>query len=170
MAALLHDVRDWKYSGQEHAGVEAARAILSTHSYPHTDQVCTIITDISFKNELARSPTMPPMSMESMIVQDADRLDAIGAIGIARTFAYGSTKQSPFYNRESFKLTTDSTLSKDEYMKKSGQQAPTVDHFYDKLLKLSGMMKTQSGRQLAEKRHQFMVMFLEQMSNEIEKA
>ena len=98
------------------------------------------------------------------IVQDADRLDAIGAIGIARCFTYGGKKKRPLYGANTENIVRK--ISKDDYMK-AGRNAPTIEHFYEKLLLLKDMMKTDGGKLIANKRHDFMVGFLRQFSNEI---
>ncbi|GAM26685.1 hypothetical protein SAMD00019534_098600, partial [Acytostelium subglobosum LB1] len=171
LSAIMHDVGDWKYAagGDERAGVNAVEAFLTSHDYPldKTKRVCHIVNDVSFKNELSR-PSDYIFSQESKIVQDADRLDAIGAIGIARTFAYGATKCSPFYGDASFGQSINTTLTKEDYMKRSTQKQPVVDHFYDKLFKLRDLMKTGTGRRLAESRHQAMVEFIQQMRDEVD--
>eukprot|EP01112_Ceratiomyxa_fruticulosa_P012176 TRINITY_DN3360_c0_g1_i2.p1 TRINITY_DN3360_c0_g1~~TRINITY_DN3360_c0_g1_i2.p1 ORF type:complete len:222 (-),score=37.11 TRINITY_DN3360_c0_g1_i2:154-819(-) len=158
LAALLHDIQDWKYSGSETAGVEAARSWLHSQGYDplKTEKIAEIIEGVSFKNELARKITSP--SRELAVVQDADRLDAIGAIGIARTFTYGGAKKRPLYDPE-HPYTEE--ISKEQYMDQT-RPNPTVNHFYEKLFKLKDMMKTESGRHLAEERHKFMEMFLDQ--------
>ncbi|EGG22518.1 hypothetical protein DFA_04646 [Cavenderia fasciculata] len=157
VAAYLHDVNDWKYSGSETAGVEAARLFLADQSYPEDkiEKVCQIIQDISFKNELGNT-SMKSIPIESMIVQDADRLDAMGAVGVARTFSYGALKKNTFYEEETFQRTIgDKTLTKDEYMKTSRAGSSTLDHFYDKLFILKDRIKTQTGKRMAQERHQF---------------
>eukprot|EP01132_Coremiostelium_polycephalum_P002134 gene2134-2631_t len=175
IAAILHDVRDYKYSGDENAGEHAVGQFLKQFNYPQMkiDKVCRIVKEISFKNEVGSSGSGENTILkESMIVQDADRLDAIGAIGIARCFAFGSVKGSKFYNlnhypaplEEGGKLTN---LTKEEYLERSKLKAPIIDHFYDKLFKLSGMMKTKTGKELAQQRHDFMVQFIKQFGNEL---
>ncbi|EFA77553.1 hypothetical protein PPL_12156 [Heterostelium album PN500] len=166
LSAILHDVGDWKYSGNENAATNAIEAFLSSNSYPSEkiDRICKIVDDVSFKNELGR-PTDYIYSKESKIVQDADRLDAIGATGVARTFAFGATKGSKFYGENSFGREIVTEMKKEEYMGKKGE--PTVDHFYDKLFRLKSMMKTETGKRMAEKRHQFMIDFIEQFNLEV---
>ena len=170
LAALLHDIDDWKYSGSETAGVKAAQKFLSSIEYPShlTDRICWIIQRVSFHDELGRTPEeIKTMSQDKLlcIVQDADRLDAIGAIGIARCFTYGGKKGRPLYNA-SGKENIVRAISKADYMS-AGKNAPTIDHFYEKLLLLKDMMKTAAGKQIAERRHDFMKNFLRQFSMEI---
>jgi uncharacterized protein len=156
LAALLHDVSDWKFSGGDHeAGPRAARAWLDKHDVPSavTDHVCSIIAGLSFKG--AGVPT-PMATLEGQIVQDADRLDAIGAIGVARTFAYGGHKGQPIYDPDS---PPTMHASFEEYKKGGGS---TINHFYEKLLLLSERMNTQTGKRLAAGRHAYLERFLEQ--------
>jgi len=101
------------------------------------------------------------------VVQDADRLDAIGAIGIARTFTFGGAKNRPLYNPDKPLMTEVADLEGEAYSEAQANIPPTYDHFYEKLLRLQGMMKTSAGKARAEKRHIFMETFLEQMRAEI---
>ena len=170
LAALLHDIDDWKYSGSETAGVKAAQNFLSDINYPNhlSDRICWIIQRVSFHDELGRTPEeIKQMSQDKLlcIVQDADRLDAIGAIGIARCFTYGGKKGRPLYDTGG-KENIVRPISKADYMS-AGKNAPTIDHFYEKLLLLKDMMKTAAGKRIAEQRHDFMKSFLEQFSMEI---
>eukprot|EP00944_MAST-04C_sp_MAST-4C-sp1_P013263 g13263.t1 len=170
LAALLHDIADWKYSGSETAGVEAAEAYLGkipSLSKETIDRICWIIQRVSFHDEIGRSDEeINKMKKDKClcIVQDADRLDAIGAIGIARCFTYGGKKKRPLYGANTENIVRK--ISKDDYMK-AGRNAPTIEHFYEKLLLLKDMMKTDGGKLIANKRHDFMVGFLRQFSNEI---
>jgi len=171
LAALLHDVRDWKYSGSETAGVEAAKTFLESEEYDlnKIKTIVDIIGGVSFKNELSASTNKMKLFAELAVVQDADRLDAIGAIGIARTFSYGGKKGTGMYDPEKDRSTMDvMEISKDEYMNKTKNNGSTVDHFYEKLLKLKDMMKTQTGKKMALKRHQFMELYLSQLFAEID--
>lgn len=160
LAALLHDVADWKFAeGDETAGPREARAWLEQL---HVDeQVITHITDIiselSFKGAGVKSVMK---TKEGMVVQDADRLDALGAIGIARAFAYGGYKGSELYNPD-IAPTLHATF--EQYKKGRGS---TINHFYEKLLLLKDRMNTPTGRRMAEQRHAFMEEFLKQFYDE----
>jgi uncharacterized protein len=156
LAALLHDIADSKFhNGDETIGPKIAREFLESEKVDETtiQHVINIIENISFKggnNEKTFS------SIELDIVQDADRLDAIGAIGIARAFNYGGFKNRPLYNP---KIAPKLRMSKEEY---KNSQAPTLNHFYEKLLLLKDKMNTETGKQIAQERHQFMMTFLSQ--------
>jgi uncharacterized protein len=160
LAALLHDIADWKFHyGDETAGPRAAREWLSSLLVERVivDEVCDIISQVSFKGAGVET-TMP--TLEGKCVQDADRLDAIGAIGIARAFAFGGHFGRLMYDpavpprhHESFAA----------YKSNCG---PTINHFYEKLLLLQGRMQTNTGRKLAIERHQFMETFLKQFFDE----
>lgn len=173
LGALLHDVADWKYSGSETAGPEKARAWLESQNFDksRTDKVVEIIEGIGFKSELGlsreeaakRAANNPALA----VVQDADRLDAIGAIGIARAFTFGGSKNRPLHD-PSCQIPADLTLmSKEEYVKRPSNGA-TIQHFYEKLLLLKTMMKTEAGKKLAEERHCYMEQFLERFYAEWE--
>jgi uncharacterized protein len=160
LAALLHDMADWKFQqDQQDAGARQARAWLQCQGAPESliQVVCQIIDEISYKG--AGVPT-PMSSAEGRIVQDADRLDAIGAVGIARAFAYGGFKGREMHNPEIPPQTHDSF---EAYKKNNG---PTINHFYEKLLLLKDRMNTAAGRKLAEERHRYMESFLEQFQRE----
>jgi uncharacterized protein len=159
LASLLHDIADWKYSGSETAGPHKAKQWLISQGYTKADKVVAIIQGVSFKNELDATPTIFP---ELSVVQDADRLDALGAIGIARAWTFGGARNRPLWCPE-----TDPThtrdLSKAEYVAQHGANSTsTVSHFYDKLLKLKDLMKTQAGKRIAQQRHQVMEAYLAQ--------
>lgn len=162
LGALLHDIGDWKYTGSETKGRELAEKFLTEQNYDpiKKQKILEIIDGVSFKNELGGIKI--PLSLELAIVQDSDRLDALGAIGIARTFAFSGAKKRPMYlpNHDSSKR--QKLLSKEEYMNKKEQDDSTIGHFYEKLLHLKDMMKTDAGKKIAEKRHQYMVEFLEE--------
>jgi len=156
LAALLHDIADSKFNnGDEEIGPRKAREILITNKVANNtiEHVIAIIENISFKGGNTQRTFD---SIELQIVQDADRLDAIGAIGIARAFNYGG-----FKNRSIFDPTIQPhlTQTKDEY---KNSTAPTINHFYEKLLLLKDRMNTTTGKQLAEQRHQFMEVYLKQ--------
>ena len=156
LAALLHDVADWKlHGGDTTIGPDTAHRWLSSIGVdePVIQQVCQIIADISFKGAGVKPATL---TLEGQIVQDADRLDAIGAIGIARAFAYGGVKGRLIYDPDEQPHTHHSAES---YLRSQGT---SVNHFYEKLLLLKDRMQTATGRALAEPRHQYMEEFLKQ--------
>lgn len=162
LGALLHDIADSKFHhGDETVGPKVARQFLTTINVDADtiEHVVNIIKNVSFGggNE-------PPKfhSPELDIVQDADRLDALGAIGIARTFNYGGFKNRVLFDPE---IKPDLEMTKEEY---KASNAPTINHFYEKLLLLKDKMNTKTGRRLASQRHQFMVQFLEQFHAEWE--
>jgi len=160
LTALLHDVADWKYSdGDELAGGRIARSMLEEYSLHNQtiDQVVEIIDSLSFKGA-GVDTTMK--TIEGKIVQDADRLDAIGAIGIARTFAYGGMKGRAIYDPDIEPFLHDSF----ETYKKS--DSPTINHFFEKLLLLKERLNTATAKRIALKRHKFMEQFLFQFFSE----
>ncbi|MGV8993348.1 MAG: HD domain-containing protein [Flavobacterium sp.] len=160
LGALLHDVADSKFhNGDESKGPQIAREFLSKHEVDNEviEQVISIIENISFKGG---NFDQKFKSIELDIVQDADRLDAIGAVGIARTFNYGGFKNRALYNPE---IAPNLTMTKEEYKK---SDAPTINHFYEKLLLLKDKMNTKTGKKIAQERHQFMEVFLENFFEE----
>ncbi|PJO43750.1 HD domain-containing protein [Lysinibacillus xylanilyticus] len=157
IAVLLHDVSDKKYTdSKEQENKLIAELTLSEEKKQH---IRDCIAQVSFNggNELEAT------SIEAKIVRDADRLDAIGAIGIARTFAFGGAKGRKLYDKEEDARTD---MTEEEYRNKN---TSSVTHFYEKLLLLKDLMITEKGKQMANERHQFMVQFLEQLQNEIGK-
>lgn len=150
LAALLHDVDDRKISPETTANKDNARRFLRDNGANDEtiDKICKIIGQISFSEGIV------PDTLEGKIVQDADRLDAIGAIGIARTFAYGGKHGREIYNPE---IEPRKNLSKEDYC---NVVAPTINHFYEKLLLLENMMNTEEGKQIARQRTVFMQEFL----------
>lgn len=165
LGALLHDIADAKFhNGNEDIGPEIAKKFLGENKVEPNiiNVVLEIIRKISFKNSLDKESNDEALSIELKILQDADKLDAIGAIGIARAFSYGGYKLRPFYDKQ---IAPNLSLTKEEYKKST---APTINHFYEKLLLLKDMMHTQTGKKMAEERHQFMLTFLEQFYNETE--
>lgn len=161
LSALLHDIADWKYhDGDDTVGPKKAREILEKYKVADNviDQVVEIIADLSFKGAGVKTKMK---TIEGMIVQDADRLDAIGAIGIARTFAYGGYKNNLMYDPE-IKPVIHNT--KEEYFKSVGT---TINHFYEKLLLLKDLMNTDAAKQIALQRHEFMEEFLKNFYNDI---
>ncbi|GAA3940912.1 HD domain-containing protein [Hymenobacter algoricola] len=160
LGALLHDVADWKFhAGDEEAGPRAARAWLTGLGVDEAvvQRVETIIREISFKGLGVPTPMSTP---EGEAVQDADRLEAIGAIGVARAFAYGGHKGRPLHDPAVPPVQHESFES---YKQNS---APTINHFYEKLLHLRQRLHTPAARRLAEERHQFMEAFLAQFLRE----
>lgn len=154
LAALLHDISDHKYNGGNwQAGATVAIELMLEVGVSNemADKVAQVISQVSFKGAKVKDDVE---SIEAKIVQDADRLDAIGAIGIARAFSYGGSKNRPLYHPE-----IEPTLhsSKEEYAKSVSH---TVNHFYEKLFLLKDLIKTKTGRDLAEKRHQLMQKFI----------
>lgn len=164
LAALLHDIADWKYHGGDYeAGPRAARAWLLSQRVPEATvaRVEQVIREVSFKGLGVDTPASSP---EAAVVQDADRLDAIGAIGVARAFAYGEHKGRPMHDP----ATPPVSHADFEQYKKS--TAPTINHFYEKLLHLKDRLHTPAARQLAARRHQFMEEFVAQFLAEWESA
>lgn len=162
LAALLHDIADSKFhDGDETIGPQMARDFLASEGVAGEviDHVVNIIENISFKGGNTASNFS---SIELQIVQDADRLDAIGAIGIARTFNYGGFKNRALYNPN---IPPNTKMTKEEYKNNEG---PTINHFYEKLLQLKDKMNTETGKQIAQKRHQYMEGFLSQFYAEWE--
>jgi uncharacterized protein len=156
LGALLHDIADSKFhNGDETVGPKIAREFLESENLDQAtiQHVINIIENVSFKGGNTEKAFS---SIELDIVQDADRLDAIGAIGIARTFNYGGFKNRPLYNP---KIAPNLRMSKEEY---KNSEAPTLNHFYEKLLLLKDKMNTETGKQIAKDRHQFMMTFLSQ--------
>ena len=162
LGALLHDIADSKFhNGDENIGPETARAFLNTQQVSEEiiEHIVKIIENISFKGGNTPSNFR---SIELDIVQDADRLDALGAIGIARTFNYGGFKNRSLYDPE---IKPSLSMSKEEY---KASTAPTINHFYEKLLLLKDRMNTKSGKALAIERHEYMENFLKQFFMEWE--
>ena len=162
LGALLHDIADSKFhNGDETVGPRIAREFLeSQNSAEETiEHVINIIENISYKGGNFEKKFS---SIELNIVQDADRLDAIGAIGIARAFNYGGFKNRALYNP---KIAPKAKMSKEEYKK---NDSPTLNHFYEKLLLLKDKMNTETGKQIAQERHNYMQGFLSQFYAEWE--
>lgn len=162
LGALLHDIADAKFhGGNEEVGPKKAATFMEGLDIGKDIRVhvLQIIRNISFKNSLEEAERTFD-SPELQVVQDADRLDAIGAIGIARAFAYGGYKGNTLYDPE---VSPNPNMSKAAYKKSTG---PTINHFYEKLLLLKDKMNTPTGRKLAESRHQFMLDYLEEFYSE----
>lgn len=160
LAALLHDIADAKFNnGDETLALDIAFDFMDSMKLPKStiDDVLFVIENISFKggeiNYISKTTILK-------IVQDADRLDALGAIGIARTFSYGGYKQRPMYDPAKPPIMG---MTKEKYRKNDG---PTINHFYEKLFLLKELMNTKSGKELAEKRHLFMQQFVNQFYDE----
>ena len=156
LAALLHDIADSKFhDGDETIGPKIAREFLESENVNEVtiQHVINIIVNLSFKGGKTEKTFS---SVELDIVQDADRLDAMGAIGIARTFNYGGFKNRPLHNPN---IAPNLHMSKEEY---KNSEAPTINHFYEKLLLLKDKMNTETGKKIAQERHQFMINFLSQ--------
>lgn len=159
LSALLHDIADPKFhNGDETLALKISREFLETENVSEDiiEQVLEIIKNISFKNR----GEVSEKSLELKIVQDADRLDAIGAIGIARTFNFGGFKNNLMYHPE---IKPSLEMSKEEYKKSNGT---TINHFYEKLLLLKDLMNTETAKKIATERHNFMLNFLDEFYKE----
>lgn len=160
LSALLHDVADEKLCGDEAKGIEQVRSWLFEQQVSEhvTHAVIEIISTMSFKGG-----ARPPMrTLEGQVVQDADRLDAIGAVGISRVFAYSGAKGRPIYDPD---VAPRTTMTEQEY--RSGNDT-AINHFHEKLLKLKTLMNTEYGKRMAEERHRYMEQFLERFHLEWE--
>lgn len=163
LAALLHDIADAKFNnGDETIGPEMAEIFLGELRVKKKTigHIVKIIKNMSFKNSLQKKRGRKFRSKELAVVQDADRLDAMGAIGIARAFNYGGFKHREIYNPE---IAPNLKMTQEEYKKST---APTLNHFYEKLLLLKDKMNTETGKQLAEERHRYMMDYLKQFYRE----
>jgi len=162
LGALLHDIADSKFNdGDETIGPQLAKEFLQSQNLDKNiiEHVAAIIKNISFKGGKEVQQFKSP---ELDVIQDADRLDAIGAIGIARTFNYGGFKNREIYNPE---IPPNLNMTKEEY---KNSTAPTINHFYEKLLLLKDRMNTKTGKKIAEERHKFMEEDLKQFYKEWE--
>ncbi len=156
LAVLLHDIDDAKYKSDDNPSAsEILRSIRAENEL--SQQVLLCIESVSFSGGNAKDIT----SIEGAIVRDADRLDAIGAIGIARTFAFGGARGRKLYSNSE---TARENMSEAEYR---GKETASVTHFYEKLLLLKDLMVTKEGKRLAQQRHDYMVGFLKQLDREI---
>lgn len=161
IAALLHDISDHKFNGGKlNAGGEVAYAMLLEHNYDSdfATKVREIVDQVSFKG--AKTERSTKLSLEAQIVQDADRLDALGAIGIARTFAFGGHRGQAIHKPE---MSAQLHESFDSYAK---AKTTSINHFYEKLLLLKSLLNTSSARNIAEERHRFMEEFLDRFHSE----
>lgn len=158
LAALLHDVDDYKLFDGKAGACTNAEAFLKENkvSGAKINTICSIISSISFKG----TDTKIPESIEGKIVQDADRLDAIGAIGIARTFAYGGSR-----NR-SMHIPDEKPRDNMNFQEYSTSNGTSINHFYEKLLKLKDLMNTETAKKIAESRHKYMEDFLSEFYGE----
>ena len=159
MCALLHDIDDWKFSNTNDIQTTVTENFLKSINIDgsYLEQIIKIIQTMSFKGGIVDSTQT---TIEGKVVQDADRLDAIGAIGIARTFAYGGHKNRLIYDPDIKPMDFKSL----EEVKNAENH--TINHFYEKLLKLKDLMNTDTAKELAEKRHKFMENFLEEFYEE----
>lgn len=158
LAALLHDVDDRKLSPKTYEDKANARTFLSANNVDESkiDEICRIIGEISFAESCV------PSTLEGKCVQDADRLDAIGAVGIARAFAYGGNHNRLMYHPD---IVPNPNMSKEEYIKSN---STTVNHFYEKLFKLTDMMNTDTAKQIAKERDAYMRDFIAEFLDEWE--
>ncbi|MHB9059056.1 MAG: HD domain-containing protein [Bacillota bacterium] len=158
LAAILHDVADYKVAGSEEGGLARVRAWLEGQGLarPAYDNVLEIISTMSF-----RGGNRPPMrTLEGRVVQDADRLDAMGAIGIARTFAYGGAHARPIHDPEA---APRAAMTEAQYRE---SRSTGINHFHEKLLKLRDLMNTETARKMAQGRHRFMEEYLARFDDE----
>lgn len=155
LAALLHDVDDAKLSPDTHKEKSNAVSFMKSHNLPKDkiDKICAMINEISF----AGTDSVTPKSIEGKCVQDADRLDAIGAIGIARAFAFGGNRNRQMYNPDIKPL---KNMNNKEYI--NNENSTTINHFYEKLLLLKNMMNTNTAINIAQKRDDFMRAYLDE--------
>lgn len=163
LAALLHDIDDHKYASRGPREFPTAEDFLLQYGIEteKREAILTIIGTMGFKEELSRSSSQT-CGPELGVVQDADRLDAMGAIGIGRTFTYGGSRNNAMHDPA---IPPRLKLTKDEYVKNTTKQT-TINHFHEKLFKLKTLMKTEAGKKRAERRHKFMEDFLSQFHKE----
>lgn len=156
LAALLHDVDDRKLSPETHANKDKARAFLAKNGVDdaHIEAICKMIGEVSFGSGIA------PDTLESKCVQDADRLDAIGAIGIGRAFAYGGSHSRPMHDPD---IPPKINMTKEEYNR---SKSTTINHFYEKLFLLKDLLNTETARQIAGQREEFMKSFIDEFMAE----
>jgi uncharacterized protein len=158
MSALLHDVDDRKLGGNGHQTKDFLQTL------PLSDNAIQTILDTIEAISFAKTGTKPELdTLEQKILFDADKLDALGAIGICRAILFGAYAQRPLFQEDVF---PKAELSKQEYQDLSRKENTTINHFFDKLLKLHAIMQTEAGKIEAEKRHKFMVTFLTEFFTE----
>lgn len=166
LGALLHDIADYKFHGGDYSvGPRVAREMMERIKVAEDtiDKVCEIVENISFKGGVKKE-TMK--TLEGKIVQDADRLDAIGAIGIGRVFAFGGSKNRPMHDPA---IKPQAYKSKEEYIAAFRRnEGSSISHFYEKLLLLKDRMNTKAAKQIAQSRHEFMEEFLKRFYSEWE--
>jgi len=161
LAVLLHDIADAKFNnGNENLAPELAYKIMLENAIPENviNEVIKIIENMSYRSRYDNSGFT---SIEMDIVRDADMLDALGAIGIARAFNYGGFKNRPLYDPEGKPL---QITSKEQYISNEG---PTIHHFFEKLIKLKDLMQTETGKEMAKERHEYLVTFINQFYDDI---
>uniref|UniRef100_A0A0E0EZ50 HD domain-containing protein n=2 Tax=Oryza meridionalis TaxID=40149 RepID=A0A0E0EZ50_9ORYZ len=160
IAALLHDIGDYKYTKDNAEDMSIVERFLEEVELEQgqREEIVAIIKGMGFKNEVSKKSVVEP-TLEFAIVQDADRLDAIG---IARCFTYGGSKKNTLHDP---KILPRDNLSKEKYMSKDEKQT-SINHFHEKLFKLKDMMKTEAGKKRAEKRHKFMEDFVAEFYEE----
>jgi uncharacterized protein len=160
LGALLHDIADFKFhNGDDKVGAKVSREWLGSQKVDEEviGHVCDIVNNVSFKGAGVKSGIR---TREGMVVQDADRLDALGAIGVARTFAYGGSKGREFYNPE---IKVVKHKSFEAY---KNTNSTSINHFYEKLLLLKDLMNTKTGRKMARERHKFLKQYLDRFFKE----
>ncbi|KAJ3078724.1 hypothetical protein HK102_004285 [Quaeritorhiza haematococci] len=169
LAALLHDVADFKYGGTEQQQETAISSLLTDNGCPDPEtiqRVTDIVKRISFRKELAASGQPQKIPIETAIVQDADKLDAIGAIGIARCMAFSGARNRPLYDPTEAAMENMTKEQYDAQSRKGGGNA--INHFYEKLFRLKTMIKTDTGKRMAEERDNFMREYVERFKKEWE--
>ena len=160
LAALLHDVDDIKLSPETHVNKDRATAFLRKHGVPEEmiKMICGIIDDVSFRG----ADSVVPETVEGKCVQDADRLDAMGAIGIARAFSYGGSHNRVIYDPD---IKPHMNMNADEYQ---NHVSTTINHFYEKLFRLKDLMNTTTAKKIAEQRENFMKTYISEFLDEWE--